>query len=415
MKWNASDRTIRGVGSGYKGGTASILCLVGAAAAYSTVFQFGGDSYEAVARGILAHDFGVYRAGVIANGSTTGDAEDCVKGVLYWWATNSEMRRTRVLNSPIGYHVCLTASCSLIDCNYEPSASAASDITIGYLFGGYTTYPTFVGSNGSLRAEGNTAYVFPSTVTYTAHTLLFGLPADTWMEKCEGSGGKKGIDITGMTKSSMKTYIARGDSGTKMTNAQSANDIDVLSCRMDGFTQAGFYFHDLNNSADIEVNTPYIAGPGQAIAVNQVDGQVTILGGRMIAINSGQGGLDANSVGVLTIRDTLIRDMTYPATIANCGGVHFDPMIFNLEKPATSAAVFTNVSRSKIGASVRGAPSMFTYGLVFAGETCGYNEVSTTKVDYGAMVTVSPSQKARYNGGDARAGFGTNLLVGVTG
>jgi len=62
---------------------------------------------------------------------------------------------------------------------------------------------------------------------------------------------------------------------------------------------------------------------------------------------------------------------------------------------------------------LRGAPGKARYGVVCDAET-NLVEVNGSGVNPGVFTSVDPANKVRYNGGDARTAFGTNVLSGVT-
>lgn len=422
LKWTLSDRRLFGRAMGYGTTTSSRITITGTNAASNTIFQFGADSYAAVARGQFCSDVAFDR-NATASASPTGDAEDCVKGVLYRWTTNSEMRRCRVFNSPVGVHVTMTATSNLVDVNVAPATGTGAVFSIGFLLGGYTTYPGFVGSNGSLRVEGCTAFGFPAA-TYSAHTLIYGMPADTWLDKCEGSSGKNGIDVCGLTKAAMITYLANGASGgAQLAGGGSTQDITISNCRMDGFSGVANYYHDLNGSASLNVANPYVASSGTAFAVSQISGgRVNIEGGEALASTATQGGCDVASVGLFRMVGTFLRDFAIPGRISNCIGAEFAPQILN-QSTATGAAVqLINTDRCIIQPAVHGNAGKFTSGITLDSAS-GYNKIDGSLIDPGCFVTVDAAYKVRYNGADAKPGgsgnaafvAAGNALTGVTG
>lgn len=419
VQWNVGDRKLLGCAQNYGGVLASAITITGSNAATNTVFQFGGDDDAHIVRGLHCADIAFKRSGT-ANGSVTGDAEDCVKGVLYRYATNSTMERCRVFGSPIGFHITLSATTQLYDCNVAPAASAANDISVAFLIGGYTTYPGFIGNNGSLRLEGNTAFGFPAS-TYTAHTLLFGLPADTWMDRCEGSTGKNGIDVCGMNKTSMIDYLAGGTAArVLMDDAESQQDIRISQTRMDTFSGIGFYIHDMNISADVAVNAPYASTCPSAFSVNNVQGRVGLLDPQFYAPANGYGGIDVNAVNMFSARGGYLRNFAVPVQLAAVFGLVLDVDIFNTQFHAAAAVKCLNVVRSTLKAVIRGAPDMFGAGFTLDAD-CGFNAVDASAVDPGAFDTVDAQYKVRFDGADASAGTGKtafeaagNVLIGVT-
>lgn len=411
--FSRNDGKVIGVGQNYGGGASSIICLTGANAATNATFWFGAETYGAVVRGMFCSDVEFTRTGT-ANGSASGDAEDCVKAVIYRYATNSEMRRCRAMGAPIGFHVSLTATSNLIDCNYNPAASSSNDICIGFLFGGYNTYPGFVGSNGSLRAEGNTCFGLPAS-TWTAHTLVYGLPADTWIDKHEGNGGKRGLVVVGLNQASMIDYLANGAGArTILGGAGSSQDITLANCRMDGYSSGAFVVRYLDANASVNISNPYVAASGTGFSLISVFGRIWIAGGEALASAPGQVGLNANAVTMLSLDGLYLRDFSSPVVLASLNSCEVRPVIYNPSNTATHAVNLTTCSRSVIAPQVHGAATRFTNGVsVDAGS--GFNLVDGTMIDYGGFVTVDAAQKVRYAGADARGGFGSNVLAGVTG
>lgn len=421
VKWTKSDRHLYGSGMNYGGAFATIINLTGANASTKTVFQFGADSYDVVVRGIIAQDIGFTRNST-AVASPTGDAEDCVKGVLYRYATNSELKRCRVFNSPVGFHVTLTATSLLADCNVEPANSVTADINVAYLFGGYSKYPGFVGSNGSLRAEGNTAFGAPAA-GFNCHTLVYGFPADTWIDKMEGALGVNGLMITAMTKASMIAFIAGNPTPRDAyPDGGAAQDITVSNTRMDGYSGVGFFFHHIGISASINCYNPYSASSDTGFALNNVEGRINIDGGEILASAPSQGGIDANNVQCLRVVGLYIRDFEVPVQVANCVAPELRPTINNWSIFADTAINLINVDRAIVAPTVRGNSAKVSKGVALD-STSTFSGYDVSGVDPGCFVIVDKAYKLRYSGQDASSGgagnaafiAAGNVQFGVTG
>lgn len=420
--WNKGDRTIRGAAMRYGFTEACTeIVLTGTNATDTTVFQFGAADYASVVRGQFCEDIAFNRTAK-ARGSTTGDVEDCVKGVLYRWTTNSEMKRCRSFGSPIGFHVTNTATSNLIDCNVDPGADAAStdaDIIIAFLLGGYTKYPGFVAANGSLRVEGCTAFAFGDS-DFRVFMLVYGFTADTWMDKCEAAIGGHGLMITGIDKASMIDFIA-GTPGPydAFPDGGASQDITVTNCRIDGFSGVGYFFHHLPTATSINVHNPYGASNDTGFALNNIEGRVNIDGGEILASAPAQGGIDAQNVQQLRIAGIYIRDFAVPVQVANCVGAEIRPVINNWNMACTTAINLENVDRCVIEPMIRGAAAKITNG-VKADSFCTFNGFNLSGVDPGCFVVVDKQYKIRYNNADASTGGGAfasagNALFGVLG
>ncbi|SFR86373.1 hypothetical protein [Sphingomonas jatrophae] len=424
LEWRIGDRRLIGRGMSYGFTRFSQICLTGTKARTATIFQMGGNSPETLVRGQYCSDVVFMRTGTTAP-SQTGDAEDAVKGVLARFTTNSEIRRCRVFNSPVGFHVQLTATCNLIDCNAQPATDETAQFSIAFMYGGYLPYQywlpnKFVGNNGSLRAEGNTAFEFPAA-GWSALSLNYGLTADVWQEKLEGAvSGGHGIVVQGMTKNSSIAFFTGAPGPYELLpDAGSSQDQTIGNCRVDGFAGVAFFCHHLNQFASINMLNPYVASCGTAFANSQFQGRWSVLLGEALASTDMQGGLDVYGSGIFSMWGTLLRGFAVPVRLNGAIGARIEPEIWQISgsvKPA--AIVLINSNRNILKPVIRGIGARFTVGIELDAN-CGFNSIHGGGIDPGVLASGDAAFKVRFNGADARgnAAFQAagNVLEGVTG
>lgn len=410
-----SSTNVLGAGVSSDGTLGTTIMLTGAHSVGTTVLQVGtGDATNPSRWQVVAGiNVGRDNSTTAPNPSTNNNPINCVKGVVFSGTTNSIIHDCRVIDSPIGFFITGTSACGVHDCNVQrttPASSATNDFYVAYLIGGYSTNYGFVGANGSLLLERNTAFgTNPAFVSATQYRL-FGYCADTFIGRTpEGSLMAYGIEIDG-----------RDASGTVITTGGAAQDIIIEHPVMDGFSNTGIYVHDGGITADIQIIDPYGASNGTGIAGNNWGGSLLVSGGDLLGSNA-QIGITLNGVGAASVIGTLLRDFGQPVILNTLTGFDIQPKIFNPTSAASEAVNAVSCQHGLIAPIINGAATRFGVGVALD-SACANMEVNGSKIVTASLNPATQSQKVQFNGQDASTGAGAtaftgagNVLTGVLG
>ncbi len=422
-KMTTSSRTLRGTpggGStvgygvdtanryGMAGGTR--IVLDGANVVSATVFQFGKDSSATDDTNQMRNShcrdivFARHCYTYAPRPSLTADPIDCVKGVLMSFCSDSTMERCWSYDSPVGFHTLGVVISQLVDCSVRritPASVAANDFYVGFLHGGYGPANFgYIGNSASTYFI--RCHVFDEDATFGTSTgmRLFGRFADTFVIDFEMARMNYGIEIDG-----------RDAAGVTMGNSEYAyaqQDVTIQNAVLDGYSSGGIWIHHTQDYFSCTIINPYAAGGGKNLLMNNSGGSTQVIGGKFIA-----GGIDATLVDGLQVLGTHIRDCATPVVLTTCGMFRMEPEIFNFEVSCTNAVYLPGSFRGRCAPIIRGVPGRVTYGVVCTTLTDRV-EVDGSMINPGCFVSVTAANKVRYNNADATAGFGTNVLVGVT-
>jgi hypothetical protein len=349
---------------------------------------------------VFARDCSTYKP----RASLTADSIDCVKGVLFMGASDCIMERCWSYDNPVGFHTTGVVISKLIDCSVRrvtPASTPTHDFFVGFLHGGYGSANFgYIGNSASTYFI--RCHVFDEDATFDTSTgmRLFGRFADTFVYDFEMARLNYGIEIDGRD--------AAGAVMSNVTYQYAQQDVTIVNPVIDGTTLGGIWMHQTQDWFCVDIINPYVASSGFAIKGDTCAGSIKVTGGKLLG-----NGFVFNTVDGLGIHGTHVRDATAPLALTTCGmfDIQFDVMQFNVS--CTQGASLTGCFRGKLAMQMRGVPGRATYG-VSCDVTTGYCEVDGSAINPGVFTVVAGANKVRYNGADATAGFGTNVLVGVT-
>jgi len=424
-KMGSSSRTLQGTAGGgstvgygvdtanrmgMDGGTR--IVLVGANVVSSTVFQFGKDAPSSSDDSgqmrnsscrdlVFARDCsGAYKP----RASLTSDPIDCVKGVLFIGASDCVMERCWSYDSPVGFHTIGVVISKLVDCSVRrvsPASTPAHDFFVGYLHGGYGAANFgYIGNSASTYFIRCHVFDRPPGIDTSWGMRLFGRFADVFVLDFEMARLAYGIEIDGRDKAG----TAMSESGFKYAQ----QDVSIVNPTIDGCSSGGIWIHHTQAYFCVDIVNPYVASDGFNINGEHCGGSIKITAGRMLG-----NGLAFTHVEGLGIHGTHVRDATAPLVMTKCGMFDVQVDALQLDRACTQAVSLISVFRGRLALQLRGAPGKARYGVVCDAET-NLVEVNGSGVNPGVFTSVDPANKVRYNGGDARTAFGTNVLSGVT-
>lgn len=344
--------------------------------------------------------------------SLNADPINCVKGVLLCYFSDCIVENVASFDSPVGFHIFGVVISELVNLKARrvtPATSATNDFWVGYLVGGYGAANFgYIGSNASVYLR--QCKVFDQDPQFDVSTgiRMFGRFADTFLIDFEMARMDYGIEIDG-----------RGSNGLKMPNGFSGGidykyahqDVSIVNPVLDGYGSGGINVHDTHDWFCLDIVNLYAAGGGYGLRLQDSAGSVTVTGGRMLS-----GGVKVGNVNGVAIQGLKTRDAPLALYMNNCGMFNIAMESFMLDTAADIAGnmVLDHCFRGRLEASIRGAPGLVTYGVNVRTPTNNLITVDGTSIDPGCFVAVTPANKVRYNGVDARTGFGTNLLTGTT-
>lgn len=357
----------------------------------------------------------------LSNPSSSGDPINCVKGVIMSYASACVLTNVSSYDSPCGFHLFGCVTSTVRDCSSyrtTPASSATNDFSVGCLVGGYNINYGYVGNNASLYIQHFVCYDAPSGTSTSWGMRLFGAFADTFLINCEVGRRDYGIEFDGRSSFG-------GTAWPYSTGPGAQQDVSLINCIIDSTTVAAIYIHDCNDSCQIGFTDLYVSEPvGTAIEIANIGsgtlngGNISFYGGRILG-GPGTTGLSISTANNLAVFGTYFRDFANPFVASSVYSAEFRPDIVNLSTPSTNAVELTTVQRSIIAPRINGASGVFTVGVNMVGTSCAFNSVDGSGINYGAMVTVSPTQKVQYNGttavGNSAFTAADNVLIGATG
>jgi len=393
---------------GMAGGTRIILR--GTKVITGTVFQFGktasafddaGQMRNSTVRDIVfARDCsGQYKP----QPSPTGNPIDSPKGVLVSYCSDCTIERVWSYDSPIGFHTFGVVISKLIDCSVRrvtPATNSTNDFFVGFLHGGYGG-PNFGYIGNSASTYFIRCHVFDESSAFGTSTgmRLFGRFADTFVKDFEIARMDYGIEIDG-----------RDSSGQIMSNADyflAQQDVSIENPIIDGCYSGGIWIHHTQDYFCLDIINPYIASAGFSINAENAAGSTKIDGGRIIS-----SGVIVTNVDGFGIRGTHFRDVGTALTMTNAGMFDVQIDAFYFDNGCTQAVLLQSCFRGKLNLQMRGAPNLATYGVVCDTST-NLVEVNGSAINPGCFTSITAANKVRYGNGDARSGFGSNILSGV--
>ncbi|GAA0749504.1 hypothetical protein [Sphingomonas trueperi] len=409
--WNHRFRKISGGWGSAEGTFGTRIVLTGAAAATQPVVQVGsgltnGNVAADTARRLVVERINTYRDGVVQP-AVTNRREDAVPGweVKGWY--EGRMVECFDFGSPIHYRVSGTCACVMEKCRgvrpYVGASNGHPDFYTAFAVGGYSTSWGFIGANASIRLiQCETAGGVGDT---RVGLYLYGLMGDTWVEKFEMSQLEYGILIDG---------AAKGTS-TALTAQDAHQDVMIQQPVLDACRTNCIRVQQINTGGQINISDVYAAlsQPGAVVYIEDVKGAVSIDSGQILGDASKTiTGIFATAAHMLHVsRSVKIKNCTIGIQAIGSDTLSIEASVVRTAAGGNAAVDLQNVTRSIIAPLQNGDTGTWTYGVTMDA-ACGYNSVDGTGIGFGSFVSMTAANKVRFNGGDARTAFGSNLLTG---
>jgi hypothetical protein len=407
---------------GHNGG--SRVILTGPNVVTATVLQFGrlrpgGRADENLVVNSTLRDIAFCRdnrSGYRARNSPTGDAIDCVKGIVCAAIGSCRIENVCSFDSPIGWHCFSCVYTKWDDCSATretPAQVAQGDFSIGFLIGAHAPAAGYAGANASVYFNRCSCYDLKGG-SVTIGLKLFGAIADTYLSQIEVGRCRVGIEIDG-----------RGANGATIPEnvVGSQADIHIINPIIDQTNDQGLQLRNLNRSFQVSITSPYIVTAGGMADIHimggrdRVEGHVSIIGGTMLS-SGGRGLVATDAVGINLI-GTLMRNYGAPVVMKNCRTCRIEPDLNNYQVTAANGIYLEDVRRSSIKPIIRGgsgAPG-FANG-VFLDRGQG-NAIDATMIDHEVLSAPGAAHAIVYQGRDARADpafrAAGHVITGATG
>lgn len=335
---------------------------------------------------------------------------NCIKGVILSFFSGCRVEDCSSFDNPVGFHVFGVVISDIINCKawrYTEATSASNDFWVGWLVGGYGAANFgYIGVNASVYFWRCRAFDEAGAFATSYGMKLYGRFADTFVIDFEMARMNYGIEIDGKDiDGTMMSNATKG--GISYVAAQ--QDVSIIRPVIDGCSDGGIYIHDTHDWFLCDIDNPYISSSNFCLKLIDSHGNTSLTGGKLIT-----GGIHIENTNGFTCNGTKVRDSSSPSIyMKNAVGCHVQLHAFQWTTPAAAVAVLDDCARVRLQIGISGAPARVTYGVrCFTTSNCS---VDGTAIDLDCFVTNSAAQKVRYEAGDARTAFGSNVLVGSTG